>query len=429
MNLSSWCLIACLTLSCGSGYEFVTDLHTTEYDRSVIDEQCRYVSGLPGYQSALRDGVFYATPGWILSAFDLQKRSYLWRLQDPEFCVREFVLVEDQIIVVQTKQPPQSERIRYRNGWRLDYFVAALDANSGAVLWRTELPSDVIGLAVHGDSIYLAGHSLWSEVKRLQSQMKRSERRAWIEIPQLHAVDLETGSIRWSRPLQPYHEKDDQISRATLMPVEAGVLVHKNSLRRRRDAEFFDSSTGERRWAISVMPRPEKRKPQTPSWLGLGPVENGRFAVFRGKTMDVYSLQTGEKIDSIEGEWLEHYSEMRFKDQTMYQYRRGFLRAFDLATGKTVWVRELGIEVGVKGITKGHCPMDIRGGVISIGADDGFIYLVNTEDGSIRGRTGYGMHHRSSPAFIFGDEVIVHDPGRIVSMRPHNFWERMNPFL
>jgi outer membrane protein assembly factor BamB len=128
-------------------------------------------------------------------------------------------------------------------------------------------------------------------------------------------------------------------------------------------------------------------------------------------------------------EWLEQHSEMRFEDQTMYQYWMGYLRAFDLATGRTRWVSELGIEVGWKGQTKDHCPMDIQGGVISIGADDGFIYLVNADDGRIRDRTGYGGVHRSSPAFIFGDEVIIADSTRIVSMRPHSFWERMNPFF
>jgi outer membrane protein assembly factor BamB len=306
-----------------------------------------------------------------------------------------------------------------------------VDANSGSVLWRTELPSDVIGtsLAVRGDSIYVAGYMLWSQFEKRLNQVKSGERRlgALIEIPQLHAIDLETGSIRWSRPLQPYYEKHERIHRATLMPAENGVLVHKNSIRGRRDAEFFDSSTGERRWAISVLPRPERWKPRPPSWLG--PVAYERFAVFREKSMDLYSIQTGEKLDSTEGEWLEYFSEMQFENQRMYQYWRGYLRAFDLTTGKTIWVRELGIDVGWKGNTDGHCPMHIVDGVISIGADDGFIYLVNAEDGSIRARTGYGGSHRSTPAFIFGDGVIVHDSTNIVSMRPHSFWEKMNPFF
>jgi outer membrane protein assembly factor BamB len=145
--------------------------------------------------------------------------------------------------------------------------------------------------------------------------------------------------------------------------------------------------------------------------------------------MERYSLETGEKIDRVEGEWLEYHSELRIENQQMYQYWAGFLRAFDLTTGKTLWVRELGIERDWKGGTKGHCPMDIQGGVISICADDGFIYLVNAEDGSIRDRTGYGGVHRSSPAYIFGDRVIVHDSRRISSMRPHTTWEKMNPFF
>ena len=383
-HLSSWCIIACFTFSCGNAAEYRTVLRSMEMDYSIFEEECgRQHPGVPGYLSALRDGVLYATQSRHLGAYDLRNGSELWRFKDPDFCVREFVPLEGRVVLIQTREPYQPRQ--YPNSIFLDYFVVALDSETGVVLWRNELPGDVVpgSLAVQGDSIYLAGQWLWSQ---LINDVRGDE------IPQIYAVDLESGSTRWSSPLQSLRSAREYnpISTVTLVPDEGGVLVHKTAIYGSWDAEFFESGTGMRRWAFPVRARKGKTNPHS----RVGPIANGRFPIFRNQTagvysMDVYSLQTGEKLASIVGEWGEwspHCGSRHFDNQIMYQYCLGTLSAFDLETGKPIWTSELGIERGVKGNTRGYRAIDLQGGVISVGADDGFIYLVNAKDGEIRGR-------------------------------------------
>jgi len=162
----------------------------------------------------------------------------------------------------------------------------------------------------------------------------------------------------------------------------------------------------------------------------MGPVANGRFAVFREKSMDVYSLEAGEKFENVEGEWLKRPTEMQVENQRMYQYRAGFLRAFDLTSGKTIWVRNLGIkkdlrESYARPSSDGHPRrrhFNWRRRRIHLSRE--------------RRRWEYSRSHRIRgihffdwPAFIFGDGVILSDQMKIVIMRPHSIRERSNPFL
>jgi len=392
-------------------------------DYSSFEGECdKQHPSVPGFLSARDDDLLYATPSRMLGAYDPQNGSERWRFKDPEFCVRELVPSERRLVVIETRRQPEPKIYLTPVFYTLDYVLVALDSETGTPLWRTELPGDVVpgSLTVQGDRIYLTGRLLWSQ---LENDVRGDE------IPQLHAVDLADGSIRWSSPLQSMRSVADYnpIATVTLRPAEGAVLVFKTSIYGSWDAEAFESDTGVRRWAIPVQPRSEKGKAIERPQLGL--VSNGRFSLVRGTALDFYSLVTGEWLERIEAEWWPDGYLRHLEKHVMYEYRGGNLGAFSMETGKRIWTSELGEKKNWKHQTRGNRGIDIRGDVLSIGSGDGYIYLVNTEDGKIRGRTGYGGYHTGGPAYIFGDAVILIDHDSIVRFRPHyTIWEKLNPF-
>src|SRR5262249_57187752 len=128
------------------------------------------------------------------------------------------------------------------------------------------------------------------------------------------------GVLRWSASVGSGGE-DNPVTSTEIALGPGYALISKNTIHE-WGAELFDTNTGARRWEI-----PLRRLGNGNARVSL--LDDSRFAVIDDGTLEHRSIDTGERIETIEPAWDRPYGVAA--DRQPYSFARG------VSEGMPIW--------------------------------------------------------------------------------------------
>src|SRR5262249_34882071 len=145
----------------------------------------------------------------------------LWRYRGPDLCIRAVEPAGEDLAVLEIRLQPGAPK--------QDYSISLLDAGTGKLRWRTQLPDEASiasgltasPIAVGETMIVVLGRTRWDQP---------GGRRGWSahESIRLHALDRKNGSLTWSAPVES-GGADDLVGWASIVLGPDYALVSKNT--------------------------------------------------------------------------------------------------------------------------------------------------------------------------------------------------------
>jgi outer membrane protein assembly factor BamB len=219
--------------------------------------------------------------------------------------------------------------------------LVARNPHDGTELWRHHDPERCIQTWQHAGG----------DLVLLEARPHRGTRERDYFVTMLRAKD---GQVRWRASLP------DHAWSGTIAVAESAILVLADRigiqlLYASWDVERFDARTGERRWSTPRVKRVDDRGQLSGGvWL----LDESRYAVAYGSTLEHRSLASGELIEGIQTAWSSLQSPAVRADR-VYDYGSGTIAAFSLEDGRQIWRRPLGVKRDWKGRPRAtrHLPL------------------------------------------------------------------------
>lgn len=264
----------------------------------------------------------------------------------------------------------------------------ALDADSGALLWRREPAASqdpAVNQRTYGYYGVTAaqGKVFWTHQDRLGTASRGS----------LSALDPKTGKTLWESPMT-----GSTMSDGTPVVADGRVYVGNETADRML---AYDVGTGERLW-------------QSTSTLGgwqdgIPTFADGRVFIGSNNRMVARDAVTGQNLWTYRSPGTSNIpgnatpASAAVADGTVYMgFPDGNVTALDAASGQVLWTRLLPGKLDFGGV---HSSPAVSGGTVYVGSNNGFAYALDRTTGEVLWEREVGAWVSAGPA-VSGNTVV-----------------------
>lgn len=265
--------------------------------------------------------------------------------------------------------------------------VYALDANDGSLLWRSTLSSEVVASPATNGKIVV-----------VQSIDNR-----------LFALDATSGEILWQ------HDSDAPI--LSLRGTSSAVALSNMVIAAADSGKLmaFNPDNGALLWETRLA-------------LPKGRTELERMIDIDGKPLLVddiiYSVSYQGRLGALtrgtgRNLWFQdsssHHSPAYGNGTVFVTEDSDWVRAFQAGSGRVVWTNE---QLARRELTGPAVISDAAANFVAVADTQGYLHLLNADDGSFVARTKVKGGAVSAPLLVVGDQLIVQtDGGSLVAYR------------